>query len=39
LVVTEATDSAGLYRCDVTTGKCTLLRSEKAPNSMVIVRH
>jgi hypothetical protein len=28
-----------LYRCDVTTGKCTLLRSEKAPNSLVIVRH
>ncbi|WP_405057303.1 hypothetical protein OG474_31810 [Kribbella sp. NBC_01505] len=26
-----------LYRCDVTTGKCTLLRTEKAPNQISIV--
>ncbi|MFF1820191.1 hypothetical protein ACFVWG_23005 [Kribbella sp. NPDC058245] len=27
-----------MYRCDVTTGKCTLLRTEKYPNQLSIVR-
>lgn len=42
LVVTEPVSSKkgrpeGMYRCDVTTGKCTLLRTQKQADSVIIV--